>query len=447
VAAAVLVSPGGPTHVMLTDQEAEHIPGCNMAFYKWALDDIGGFDPIFRQAGDDVDLCWRLQRQGHRIGFTPAGFVWHYRRSTVKAYLRQQRGYGEAEALLARKHPEHFNALGGGLWRGRIYSASQPAVHLQRPLIYSGLFGSGMFQRLYGPGPASMLMLATAIEFHALVTLPLAALAFAFPAIWPLALAAVLLSFGVCAAAGGQARLPRMKQTWWSRPLVGLLFFLQPLVRGWARYRWRLTARSIRPTTFRRPLPALDAFPDRARGRSSYWSEGGVNRYTFLKAVQGKLAQEGWEWKTDLGWETYDLEIYGRRWSRVRLTTVAEEIDQGRNTLHCRARASWSMAAALGMGTLLTVVLVVCGLLDAYHPWIWLLSLGLPAFAFLIEKERRLVRRILVALLDEVAREVGLVNLTTAASAATPPPEPPTTPGPRATSAPPATPEPGSEAG
>jgi len=36
-AAAVMVSPGGPAHVMLTDRQAEHIPGCNMVFYKWAL--------------------------------------------------------------------------------------------------------------------------------------------------------------------------------------------------------------------------------------------------------------------------------------------------------------------------------------------------------------------------------------------------------------------------
>ena len=45
--------------------------------------EIGGFDPIFRKAGDDVDVCWRLQQRGYKIGFSPAGFVWHYRRSTV----------------------------------------------------------------------------------------------------------------------------------------------------------------------------------------------------------------------------------------------------------------------------------------------------------------------------------------------------------------------------
>jgi len=59
-----------------------------MAFYKWALVEIGGFDPIFYRAGDDVDVCWRLQRRGYRLGFSAAAFVWHYRRSTVAAAHR-----------------------------------------------------------------------------------------------------------------------------------------------------------------------------------------------------------------------------------------------------------------------------------------------------------------------------------------------------------------------
>ena len=149
VAAAVLVSPGGPAHVMINDRLSEHVPGCNMAFYRWALEEIGGFDSIYRQAGDDVDVCWRLQQRGYRIGFNPAGFVWHFRRSTLGAYLKQQRGYGEAEALLVRKHPEYFNSLGGGVWRGRIYSAGKFGLILGRSVIYHGVFGTGFFQTLY----------------------------------------------------------------------------------------------------------------------------------------------------------------------------------------------------------------------------------------------------------------------------------------------------------
>jgi hypothetical protein len=39
---------GNPAHVLLSDREAEHIPGCNMAFRVAHLEEIGGFDTRFR---------------------------------------------------------------------------------------------------------------------------------------------------------------------------------------------------------------------------------------------------------------------------------------------------------------------------------------------------------------------------------------------------------------
>jgi len=61
IQACVAAAPGGPSHVLLTDVVAEHIPGCNMAFYRWAFESVGGFDTEYRKAGDDVDFCWRIQ--------------------------------------------------------------------------------------------------------------------------------------------------------------------------------------------------------------------------------------------------------------------------------------------------------------------------------------------------------------------------------------------------
>ena len=72
-------------------------------------------------------------------------FVWHYRRSTVRAYLRQQSGYGEAEAMLVRRHPEYFNSFGGSVWQGRIYTGSKFGLRLRRPMIYHGLVWHGLF--------------------------------------------------------------------------------------------------------------------------------------------------------------------------------------------------------------------------------------------------------------------------------------------------------------
>jgi hypothetical protein len=142
-------SPGGPTHVLLSDWEAEHIPGCNMAFWRKDLIDVGLFDPIYRSAGDDVDICWRLQNAGRKIGFAAAALVWHRRRATVRAYLNQQKGYGRAEAALYFKHPYRFNFLGNSRWLGRIYSDLGPGILGRRPVIYWGPFGSGLFQTLY----------------------------------------------------------------------------------------------------------------------------------------------------------------------------------------------------------------------------------------------------------------------------------------------------------
>ncbi|MGH7215439.1 MAG: glycosyltransferase, partial [Tepidisphaeraceae bacterium] len=76
VADCVGLSPGGPTHVMIDDRTAEHVPGCNMAYYTWAAKEINGFDSQFRKAGDDVDFIWRLQHRGYSIGFSPAAQVW-----------------------------------------------------------------------------------------------------------------------------------------------------------------------------------------------------------------------------------------------------------------------------------------------------------------------------------------------------------------------------------
>ncbi len=104
IQACVAAAPGGPSHVLLTDTIAEHVPGCNMAWYRWAFENVGGFDPEYHKAGDDVDFCWRVQQDGHTVAFSPTAIVWHHRRFTLNAFRKQQEGYGEAESMLRFKH-------------------------------------------------------------------------------------------------------------------------------------------------------------------------------------------------------------------------------------------------------------------------------------------------------------------------------------------------------
>ena len=116
----VAAAPGAPCHVLVADDRAEHLAGCNMVFTKAVLVAVGGFDAQFTSAGDDVDICWRVLDAGFTLGYCPAAFVWHFRRNTVKGYYGQQRGYGRAEATLYLKYPERFNALGQIKWHGTI---------------------------------------------------------------------------------------------------------------------------------------------------------------------------------------------------------------------------------------------------------------------------------------------------------------------------------------
>lgn len=146
-AAAVTAAPGAASHVMLDDAEAEHVPGCNIAVRRTSYFEIGGFDPAFRTAGDDVDFCWRLRDAGLRIGFAPNAFVWHHRRACPVGYLRQQIGYGKAERLLRRKHPSRFSPSGDAMWRGVIYTGA-PVRAEGEPVIYHGPMGLAGYQGL-----------------------------------------------------------------------------------------------------------------------------------------------------------------------------------------------------------------------------------------------------------------------------------------------------------
>jgi GT2 family glycosyltransferase len=424
VAATVMVSPGGPAHVMLTDRQAEHIPGCNMAFWKTALEEIGGFDPIFRSAGDDVDLCWRLQQAGYKIGFSPAALVWHYRRSTVRAYLKQQHGYGEAEALLVRKHPEYFNLMGGGIWRGRIYTPSKFAVLLRPSIIYRGLFGTAGFQSLYASAPALSVVFCTTLEYHLLVTLPLWILSCISYHFVPLAITSLGISLAVCAAAASQASLPKAKARPWSRPLVALLFLLQPIVRGWARYQGRLLPRPA-PIAARQTLDSVALRESRqSLDQSHYWSAVPLDRLRFITDILHRLDAQGWLFKSDIGWSDYDVEVYGCRWNQLQLATVAEDHAQGRHLIRCRLRVLWSLQAKVFFFGAIAFELFLLGLFGRRWHWLWLILLTLPALGWFLHRQGRNLQSMLIVFLDQLATENGLVKLTTESSANPAPPVP-----------------------
>src|SRR5438874_2748739 len=250
IAECVARAPGGPVHVLVTDREAEHIPGCNMAFRTAYLEAVGGFDPRFRTAGDDVDVCWRLQDRGWTLGFHPAAVVWHHRRNSVRTYWRQQIGYGRAEAMLERKWPEKYNDVGHIRWTGRMYGSGLPYIlGWRRARVYHGVWGAAPFQSLYEPAPTLLASLPQMPEWH-LMTAMLAGIA-ALGVVWsplrlavPLLVAAILPPIAQACLGGARARFsdaPRGMARLARRVLTAALHLIQPIARLRGRFQEGLT--------------------------------------------------------------------------------------------------------------------------------------------------------------------------------------------------------------
>ncbi len=348
VAGCVAAAPGGPVHVLVSDCEAEHIPGCNMAFRTDALKAIGGFDRQFRSAGDDVDVCWRLQQRGGRLGFNPAAIVWHHRRDSIRAYWKQQVGYGKAEALLERKWPEKYNAAGHLTWAGRVYgNGAKYMLGWRTGRIYHGVWGSAPFQSLYQPGADLLGALPLMPEWY-LVIAALMGLS-ALGALWPpLFLFLPLFGLSVCAPvvqailSAAQASFPSMPESWMGRlrmrALTACLHLLQPMARLWGRVRYDLTPWRQRGLAGL-ALPRTCWF--------SIWSENWRPASDRLELLERTLRAKGASVIRGGNFSDWDLEVRDGTFGGARLTMAVEEHGAGRQMIRLRAWPVFSLGVAV----------------------------------------------------------------------------------------------------
>ena len=355
LAHAVANSPGGPVHVLIGDQEAEHVPGCNMAFRRECLYEIGGFDPVFRAAGDDVDVCWRIQERGWKIGYHPGALVWHHRRPSLRRYWKQQVGYGKAEALLEDKWPAKYNVVGHVSWEGRIYGRGLAQALVRPRRIYHGLWGEAPYQSLYERSPDTWWALPLMPEWYLFLILlvPPVLLGFTWPAFL---VAAPFLGLGVLAslaqaikgavratAPEGMSMAARVR---W-RLVVGALHLAQPA----ARLRGRL-------------MQGLTIWRRRGHGGWSWlrrrdqalWSEEWHSTPQWVGTLHRRLIVAGMPVLLPGPFEEWDLEVRGGLLGRARILAATEEHGGGKQLVRFRLTPHVR-------GLLLPVLAIVAGLL------------------------------------------------------------------------------------
>jgi hypothetical protein len=241
--------PGLPVQVMLDDVRAEHLPGCNLLVRAEAFVALRGFEARFHTAGDDVDFCWRALEVGFTPGFLPAAVVWHHRRSTPWKYLKQQIGYGRAEALLAGLWKDKVGP-GGARWAGAVYG---PGVKAAR--VYRGPFGYGDYPQIE----------------------------------W---------SFGLPRPPVGAGA--------WHRRLHRVLCLLQPWARAWGRWKG-----GMRPPGWPGAEAETDGAksPGESTMEGAFWHEDGLDRDALLEAAVVHWRAAGASIVADDGWQDYDLRV------------------------------------------------------------------------------------------------------------------------------------------
>ena len=348
IADCVANAPGGPVQVLISDTEAEHVPGCNMAFRREALAAIDGFDVRYRAAGDDVDVCWRLQARGGKIGFHAGAMDWHHRRNSLKMYWNQQKGYGEAEALLEAKWPERYNAVGHLAWSGRLYGRGFTLpIPSGRARVYGGVWGSAAYQSLYEARPLTLLALPLMPEWMfvvaALAVLTLLGLGWA-PLLWaaPLLALAVAAPVAQAAIAATRARFPlpatsagEAARRW---VLTFSMHLMQPLARLIGRYRHGLTPWRQRNTP-RQPAGTAGV-------QATIWSETWRAPEAWLAVLESALQAQGAIVQRGQAMDAWDLEVRGGLCASLRAVVGTEEHGAGKQLLRLRTRVRFAPLAA-----------------------------------------------------------------------------------------------------
>ncbi len=366
IAECIANSPGNPIHVLISDQEAEHIAGCNMAFRKSVLEEVGGFDNKFRIAGDDVDVCWRLRERGYTLGFSPAAVVWHHPRNSVLRYLKQQFNYGKAETLLEKKWPDKYNEAGHITWKGRMYgNGFINANGWFGKRIYQGVWGSAYFQSLYETPNGTVTSLLLMPEWYLVIvalfslsiigiiwspmlyTLPIMTMAIIAPVVL-----AIIRSNQATFNGNPKSKFGRLKL----RGLTATLYLLQPLARLLGRLSHGLT-----PWRRRGQCKLSVPWPR----TSSFWCERWQAHEKRLESIEKLIRNESAIVKRGGTCDNWDLEVRGGLFGGLKVLMAIEEHGAGKQMVRLRY---WPNIYPVGL--ILTLAFGILATLAAIdHSW------------------------------------------------------------------------------
>ncbi|MEE8138602.1 MAG: glycosyltransferase family 2 protein [Thermoanaerobaculia bacterium] len=110
------------------DEQVDYINGCAMLVPRRVMVEVGGWDPIYHLALEDVDWCLRMKRLGYCCVYAHRAVLWHMVSHTAGGYeARRTFQTGRSLAILVRRF--------GGSWQWCTFAlfvaAALPLAYLR----------------------------------------------------------------------------------------------------------------------------------------------------------------------------------------------------------------------------------------------------------------------------------------------------------------------------
>ena len=128
--------------------EVDAISGSFMMMKREAYEKVGGFDEQFFMYGEDLDLCYRIQKNGYKVYYYPGTQIIHYKgESTKRSSLDETNIFYNAMHLFVKKHFSSFYLV-EIILRSAIGFRKFFTFLGQRKLIFTGIILDILFFNL-----------------------------------------------------------------------------------------------------------------------------------------------------------------------------------------------------------------------------------------------------------------------------------------------------------
>lgn len=225
---------------------------------------------------------------------------------------------------------------------------------------------------IYRRNEYSLWAYSTLLEWHAL-----AGLFLLLAALWPPLAAMSLVLWSLTLVSAGRsawrAQLPQGAPRW-TRPLVFAMHVLQPVIRSWHRYWYRLNHKSLPKTAVSKAEYKAQIKRVSLLSWDLYWSSDcAKGRDVLLPALVEQAKSAGWTEDYDGGWHAWDMELQGDLLHDLTVHTVSEELGNSHRftRARCTVKPTPLARVAAGVGAVWAGMALV-----TWTPWAMILGLG-----------------------------------------------------------------------